>query len=197
MSLSSNFLRFRRVVAFQSADTYSRSIVRRQQQIRIFSTTISEVNEKAYEELRWLSNEIRHHDDLYYNQQPQLKDDEYDALVRKEVEICEKYPELLVKLQEESGLGTRTTRNGRVGSSTSQKRLKREHLLAMLSLDNVHDEEQLSAWLKRVYKMTEETQSKDEKVLILTEPKLDGVSLSLRYELNEDKTYSLVWASTR
>ena len=55
----------------------------------------------------------------------------------------------------------------------------------MLSLDNVNDDEQLAAWLKRVRKAASsineaEAASPIEAVEILTEPKLDGVSLALR-----------------
>jgi NAD-dependent DNA ligase len=98
-------------------------------------------------------------------------------------------------------------------------RLKRTHAVPMLSLDNVTNQAQLMAWLQRVYKtLTVRDDEGDDRpttptdpkqitkaVAILTEPKLDGLSLSLRYirrqgTENENVNvhhYSLEWASTR
>jgi DNA ligase (NAD+) len=194
---------------------------------------INHNNDKVYQELKSLSTEIRRHDELYYNtpqaaQQPDillllLSDDDYDALVRREDDICTTYPSLLKTWQDESGWGLAATRNGRVGvgptdaASAAAPRLKRTHLTPMLSLDNVHTPDQLWAWLRRIPKAMEEIGDDDVNdnenepmtVTIVTEPKLDGVSLSLRYERSKDTTaattsttttthsYSLVWASTR
>jgi DNA ligase (NAD+) len=200
LSMSSLSFRVRLVVALRpicSLDSRSRLSPT---QFRLFST-IDKEDKHIYEDFKWLSNEILRNDELYYNLQPQLEDEEYDALVRKEIEIANNYPDLLQKLQDESGLGIKATRSGRVGSIIKTQRLKRKHLQPMLSLDNVHDDAQLWAWLKRVRRATEETHANDDRVRILTEPKLDGVSLSLRYELTveNDKTatYNLAWASTR
>ena len=159
-----------------------------------------------------------------------ISDDEFDALVRREEELEENHPDLLRTLQLESGLGKATTRSGRVGrrvgadetsslassktksSNSKVARLKRTHLTPMLSLDNVHSEEQLLGWLKRVIKTatSEEMEAEESPsmVTIVTEPKLDGVSLSLRYEAlhSSDTTtvattattiLDLKWASTR
>ena len=62
----------------------------------------------------------------------------------------------------------------------------------MLSLDNVHNTEQLKSWLKRIQKniiITANTADNNNKnVTILTEPKLDGLSLSIRYQKEEQGT---------
>jgi NAD-dependent DNA ligase len=104
-----------------------------------------------------LSFEIRRHDDLYYNEQPELQDDEHDALVKREEELCETYPELWKQWQGESGLGPAATRQGRVGSTVTTKptlskttttttsRIKRTYSKPMLSLDNVKNRPQLFA----------------------------------------------------
>jgi len=168
-----------------------------------------------------------------------ISDDEFDALVRREEELEREHPEFLRVWRIESGLGQAATRSGRVGSplvsqslisssspsttlaatnvttqSNNNIRLKRKHLSPMLSLDNVHDEEQLHGWLRRVVKATNKLEmNKDHtttSISILTEPKLDGVSLSVRYETmtdlstidddNDDDTtvvFNLTWASTR
>lgn len=197
------------------------------------TTSLSEEEEdNIYKDLQWLSQEIIRHDKLYYSQQPELSDDEFDALVQQEEKLSEHHPHLLTRWQQESGLGIAATRKGRIGSKNSgiddgdadderrtedndaksntdnlqtqgSARLKRKHLVPMLSLDNVHNDEQLWAWLKRISKALNEWDSSTEtiKVTIVTEPKLDGVSLSLRYRRQEDSSatplYKLQWASTR
>ena len=189
----------------------------------LFSTASDEVDSSIlYQQFKDLSIEIRKHDELYYGGDTTtshstdaklLSDDEFDALVRKEEELETQFPDLLKLWQEESGLGMSATRSGRVGAksvvtSTAVERLKRRHLTPMLSLDNVHNEDQLLVWLKRVVKAVEADDeleaSGSNAVTIVTEPKLDGVSLSLRYESNSDThnnsgkiPLELKWASTR
>jgi len=195
--------------------------------------------DELYQELQWLSQEIRRHDALYYNNDDDnnniknndssvvvdgITDDDYDALVRREEDICTRYPDLQLKWEKESGLGKEATRTGgRVGireqedddkeedtgdaaaTAISTPRFKkRKHLLPMLSLDNATTKDQLDAWLERLFKkLVANRISHDiDSLTIITEPKLDGLSLSLRYELvdgeeNNNYTYKLVWASTR
>ena len=201
---------------------------------RLFSTiTQEETTEKTaftdendsiiLEKFKSLSTEIRRHDDLYYNSESlDLSDDEFDVLVKEEEQLEVTYPHILKRWQTESGFGKAATRSGRVGisstiqaesqSSTNQNRIqRRQHLHPMLSLDNVHNNEQLHAWLKRIRKNvvvnSAEDYTDDSIITILTEPKLDGLSLSLRYERQHQETskednkkkhlYELVWASTR
>ena len=73
--------------------------------------------ELLYAELESIASQLRHYDDLYYNSgQPTVTDDEYDALARKEAEICAANPDLVQRLEEESGFGKKATRwGGRVG----------------------------------------------------------------------------------
>jgi len=176
----------------------------------------------AYQELKSIATQLFRHDDLYYNSATTsnnndataatitpISDDEYDALAAREAELCQQHPLLWQRWKDESGLGERATRyQGRVGIATttaiSSQRPKQTHLVPMLSLDNVHDTAQLLAWLERVrQKMirgnTAATTTTE--VPILTEPKLDGVSLSLRYERsnsnNNNTEYALQWACTR
>lgn len=145
-----------------------------------------------------LAEEIRRHDALYYNHgETELTDDEYDALVQREAEFCREYPEFLERYQEESGLGSQATRfGGRVGAAVSQQQQRQTHLRPMLSLDNVHTNEQLMQWLERI---RTKLMSHLTTLTIVTEPKLDGLSLSLRYtQSRRDGTrYQLLWASTR
>ena len=178
-----------------------------------------DTQEALYQELQWLSTEIRRHDNLYYNtdskngsdsRQMMITDDDYDALVRREEEICKKYPDLQQRWETESGLGKQATRvGGRVGIEAPTPRFqKRKHLIPMLSLDNITTKDQLNAWLERLRKkLITESEKKSKlamakSITILTEPKLDGLSLSIRYQLEKQDNnslycYKLVWASTR
>lgn len=176
-----------------------------------FSTTTD--MDAIYQEFLWISQEIRKQDERYYNNNNNnnqtetsiITDEEYDALVRREEDLSLKYPHLLSKLQQQVGMGVQATRAGRVGtlpSTTTTTRVKQKHRQAMLSLDNVHDTSQLFAWLERVRKKiaTDEAVST---VTITTEPKIDGLSLNLRYTRQPDDTsntcwtYQLQWAATR
>ncbi|GKY97851.1 hypothetical protein MPSEU_000743000 [Mayamaea pseudoterrestris] len=170
-------------------------------------SSIIDIEEDTYKELQWISSEIKRHDALYYNEgTPELDDASYDAMTLREAQICIQNPQLLERLQNESGLGITATRfGGRVGSAVADENIdsiaiptprfiKRKHLRKMLSLDNVHDTKQLLAWLERIRKKSLQQTT----VSILTEPKLDGLSCSLRYERSEgDDTYTLQWAATR
>jgi DNA ligase (NAD+) len=150
-------------------------------------------NDKIYHELKSLSQELLKHDDLYYNvAQPILSDDEYDALAAREAQLCRDFPVLAERLKEE-GFSTRF--GGRVGTSPLlQERLKRTHIVPMLSLENIHTRDDLEKWIQRMDKklMNISTQNVSE-LQIVTEPKVDGVSLSIRY--NEDGAFQ--WAATR
>ena len=169
----------------------------RSEQYRFFATRDQPSSEDLYNEFTHLAQEIRRHDALYYNDgnAVELSDDEYNALVQKEAEYCQAHPEFLQRYQQESGLGVQATRyGGRVGSTLQEPLLsRRTHLSKMLSLDNVHSQEQLFQWLARIQKRLENITTT---TTILTEPKLDGLSLSLRYSKNETST-TLQWAATR
>jgi hypothetical protein len=137
--------------------------------------SISKDDSEVYKELQWLAVEIKRHDVLYYNNNADdsasidndsqtepftvmISDDEYDALAQREADLCQKYPLLLARWQQESGLGSDATRyGGRVGAaaesevattptailSTVVDRVKRHHMRPMLSLDNVNNDEEL------------------------------------------------------
>ncbi|GAX17277.1 DNA ligase (NAD+) [Fistulifera solaris] len=178
---------------------------------RFRSTTNENDLDAIYQELLWLSNEIRKQDERYYNNQQivnaseafTISDDEYDALVRREEALSQEYPHLLKKLQKEVGLGTATTRAGRVGTTPlTTSRIKQKHRQSMLSLENVHDTTQLLAWLERIRKKLVNNKDKVDTITITTEPKIDGLSLNLRYTRQSSPSdtkwsYQLQWAATR
>ena len=126
-----------------------------------------------------LAKEIARHDALYHGEDnPEISDADYDAL-RRELEILEKdYPDLKSEVSE------------KVGTAPSRKFEKVQHSVRMLSLSNVFNEEEVADFLDRIRRFL--NLSDDEKIEIVAEPKIDGLSCSLRYEKGK-----LVKAATR
>jgi len=149
-----------------------------------------------YKQLISVAEELKRHDDLYYNQnKPDLSDEEYDSLCRHEEELCRDHPTLFQRFRRERGIDA-TRYLGRVGIATDRQ--KRRHGSPMLSLDNANSVEDVMAWLKRMRKnLLSEDHDTPAYIDIRTEPKLDGVSLNLRYERRKGSVYHLSWASTR
>ncbi len=128
-----------------------------------------------------LVKDIRAHDKAYYQKDaPEVSDADYDKL-RQELEALEsQYPELIT-----AGSPTQT-----VGVKPSQSFKKVKHAVPMLSLSNVFSEEELEDFIGRVRRFL--GLSEGEPVELLAEPKIDGLSCSLRYEDRK-----LVVAATR
>ena len=161
--------------------------------------------ELLYQQLATISETLRCADEAYYQPhsnsttlQPIMSDEEYDALARKEASICQAHPQLKTRLEQETGLKSTATRyGGRVGpivDATSNARIRRFHLPnhPMLSLDNALEDDDLEKWLDRIQQLI----SPSCELSILVEPKLDGLSLSLRYKL-QGNNYVLEWGATR
>lgn len=127
--------------------------------------------ESAKELHQKLVRQIRDADIAYYqNDQPIMTDLQYDNL-RKELEAIEdSYPELISK----------TSPSQRVGIEPSQGFKKIRHSLPMLSLSNIFSVEELEGFLDKIRRFL--GLSEEEKVELIIEPKIDGLSCSLRYE---------------
>jgi DNA ligase (NAD+) len=125
---------------------------------------------KRAEELREL---IAHHDRAYYVlDDPEISDPEYDDLLRELREIEEEHPELL----------TPDSPTQRVGGQPLEKFNRVEHAEPMLSLANARNEDELRAWARRVERNLERLDIEGSEIRYVTEPKVDGLAISLTYE---------------
>jgi len=169
------------------------------------TTTNEKENDVLYNELQSVMKLVQYHDKLYYTPglQPELSDEEYDALVQREVDLYKQVQPQLLQDDDDK------IRNHRVGliyntSDTNTKNAKLEHLpeMPMQSLDNANTESQVVKWMNRIRKtLLQDTNATNTTIDILAEPKMDGLSLSLRYQLitsSSDKAeYTLQWGATR
>ena len=124
---------------------------------------------EAGAELERLAAEIARHDKLYYAKDaPELTDAEYDTLRKRNAAIEARFPDLV---REDSP-------STRVGAAPAEKFGKVRHAVAMLSLDNAFDAEDARAFVARVQRFL----NLDAPPIVTAEPKIDGLSASLRYE---------------
>ena len=136
---------------------------------------------EAAERLAFLAAEIARHNALYHGEDaPEISDADYDALVRENIALEAQFPQL-VRPDSPSSL---------VGSAPAGHLAKVTHAMPMLSLDNAFADEDVSEFVSRVRRYLSLTP--DEPIAITAEPKIDGLSCSLRYEQGV-----LVLAATR
>src|SRR6478609_5710630 len=133
---------------------------------------------QAKAEHKRLSDEIRHHDTLYHDKDaPEISDAEYDKLRQRLKAIEARFPRLI-----DPDSPTQT-----VAPLPSTAFAKVRHARPMLSLDNAFTDEELQGFLDRLRRALErETDLKPEdEIALACEPKIDGLSISLRYEAGE------------
>jgi len=136
---------------------------------------------QATAELKRLAREIAGHDKRYYQDDaPTVTDAEYDALRRRNAAIEARFPELV--LQESP--------SKRLGAAPARGFAKVRHSVPMLSIGNAFSEEDVTDFVGRIRRFLK--LSEDENIAFSAEPKIDGLSMSLRYENGE-----LVSAATR
>ena len=133
---------------------------------------------KRLEELATLINK---HNYFYHTKDlPQISDDEYDKLVKENLELESKFPELTLKISP----------SNKVGGEIQNKFKKSNHLSSMYSLANGFNEKDLIEFDERVKKFL--NLEVNQKLEYICEPKIDGLSLNLTY-----KNGTLISAATR
>lgn len=127
--------------------------------------------EEAAEELARLAADIAEHDKAYYQKDaPRISDAEYDALRKRNDAIEARYPELV---REDSP-------SLRVGAAPADGFGKVVHSVPMLSLDNAFDDADVTNFWNRIRKFL--NLKENDELAVTAEPKIDGLSASLRYE---------------
>ncbi len=122
-------------------------------------------------ELAFLSHEIARHDRLYHDgDAPEISDAEYDALVARNRALEAAHPELM----------RADSPSRRVGSVANSPLAKVAHARAMTSLDNAFSDAEVAEFLTRIRRFLR--LEDDEPIALTAEPKIDGLSCSLRYE---------------
>ena len=128
---------------------------------------------KAEKRVERLRSRIAHHDHRYYVlDDPEVSDTEYDDLLRELRELEESNPDLV----------TQDSPTQRVGGRPLDKFARVEHAEAMLSLANARNENELRAWAERVERRLERLDISGRQIRYVTEPKVDGLAISLTYE---------------
>ncbi|WLS07941.1 NAD-dependent DNA ligase LigA [Shinella sumterensis] len=137
--------------------------------------------EEAAAELAYLAAEIARNDELYHGQDaPAISDADYDALKRRNEAIEARFPALV---RDDSP-------SRRVGAAPLPTFAPITHSRPMLSLDNAFSDEDVRDFVNSVYRFL--GRLPDETIAFTAEPKIDGLSMSIRYENGR-----LVSAATR
>src|SRR3989440_2390741 len=136
---------------------------------------------QAKVELKRLTLELERHDNAYYQDDaPKISDSEYDALRKRFNAIEARFP----------GFVTSDSPSQKIGGAPSGKLKKIRHSVPMLSLDNAFAEQDVLDFVARIRRFL--NAGNDDGIDFSAEPKIDGLSMSLRYEKGE-----LVTAATR
>lgn len=126
---------------------------------------------EAAAELATLAAEIARHNRLYHTDDaPEISDAQYDALVRRNSTIEAAYPQLI----------RADSPSRQVGAAPAGHLAKVAHARPMTSLDNAFSDEEVEEFVARVRRFLR--LADDAEVALTAEPKIDGLSCSLRYE---------------
>ena len=136
---------------------------------------------EAANRLTRLAKEVAKHNRLYHDQDaPEISDADYDALIRENNALEAAFPHLI----------RADSPNAQVGAASTTALKKVPHAVRMMSLDNGFSDEDIADFLARIRRFL--ALPDDAPVALTAEPKIDGLSCSLRYEKGE-----LVLAATR
>lgn len=127
--------------------------------------------EDAAAELASLAAQIAHHDALYHGKDaPEVSDAEYDALKRRNDAVEARFPELV----------RADSPSRKVGFTPLPTFAQIVHARPMLSLDNTFSDEDVQDFVNSVYRYL--GRLPDQSIAFTAEPKIDGLSMSIRYE---------------
>ncbi|WP_105434825.1 NAD-dependent DNA ligase LigA [Neorhizobium tomejilense] len=127
--------------------------------------------EQAAAELAYLAAEIARNDELYHGHDaPQISDADYDALKRRNDAIEKRFPQLI----------RADSPSIRVGAAPLPTFAAITHSRPMLSLDNTFSDDDVRDFVSSVYRFL--GQLPDGSIAFTAEPKIDGLSMSIRYE---------------
>ncbi len=126
---------------------------------------------KAAAELERLAAEIAKHDIAYHQEDaPTISDADYDALRQRNAAIEARFPALVRP----------DSPSKRLGAAPSEKFEKVRHRVPMLSLDNAFEDDDIASFVDRIRRFL--GLPAEEQIVMTAEPKIDGLSSSLRYE---------------
>ncbi len=138
---------------------------------------------QAEAELAELAEMLSWHDKLYHGQdQPEISDAEYDLLARRNSAIESRFSELIRS----------DSPSRRVGAAPATGFRKIRHSVAMLSLSNAFSQQDMRDFIDSLRNFMRELNDPSTSIELVCEPKIDGLSLSIRYEHGR-----LVFAATR
>jgi DNA ligase (NAD+) len=140
----------------------------------LFNVPVGQLTEEqASSELSELAEIIARHDRLYYEKdQPEITDAEYDALRRRNNAIEARFSHLILP----------DSPSHRVGTEPAAEFRKIRHALPMTSLGNALTLDHMRKFLDGVRNFILELHNPDVSIELVGEPKIDGLSCSLRYE---------------
>ena len=134
------------------------------------TTPVADLTEaEALDELTRLADELAAHDIRYRDEAPTISDGEYDALKRRNSDIEARFPHLIRE----------NSPSNKVGAARAESFSPVTHGVPMLSLDNAFSNDEAVEFDARVRRFL---RLGDEVVGYTAEPKIDGLSASLRYE---------------
>src|SRR5438067_6118200 len=139
---------------------------------------MGEATKSVQQRVTQLRRELNHHNHLYHVEaRPQISDREYDRLMAELVELERANPDQI----------TPDSPTQRVGGEVQSELRPVKHAVPMMSIDNTYSEDEVRAFDERVRKAL-----RGEQPQYVLEPKIDGASVSVRYEKGH-----MVLAATR
>lgn len=146
------------------------------------SETIKKENKMSHEEYQALIETINYHMDRYYNQDdPEISDYEYDQLMLQLKAVEKEHPDWVRSDSPTQKIG---------GTAKREAGVKVTHDVPMLSIEDVFTKEEVTAWVDKVKAVHPDC-------TFSVETKIDGLSVTLRYEKDPAGLLKLTMAETR